>query len=519
MSVLRSSTLCCLATIALLLLPAGALAAPAGMIEEFDVGGWAYSLTPAPDGNLWFSFDRDPVRTGDTAIGRMTPAGKTTLFRAGLGPAGAPGALTVGPEGNLWFADDGRKPAIGRVTLAGAITEFSAGLGMKSHPGAIVTGPDGNLWFTDVGNPPAIGRITPDGQITEFRAGLDPKSYPEGLVAGPDGSLWFNDSAAVVGRVTPAGSITEFGDGTEPAVGALGGPVVGPDGNLWTASSGSKLGVLRVTPTGDVAAFKAGLSPRTSLLGPLAAGPDGDLWFAARGDTIKRGGSPIVGDPTAIGRITPDGQISTFARCLHQGPPYTGPNSITAGPDGNVWFTSLTTRSLPNIGTPPAIGRITPSGEITEFRAGMVYASSPDDIVAGPDGALWFSDRELRSIGRIVPPHAPPNTFIVRPVKPVRRNGVAAVPVVVPGPGALTLQPLGLLSFRNKLTPIHGAATVTTSAASCGTTSFRLALSGIAKTRLRRYGGIRLRAKVSFTPNGGTAYAEEVSIGIGLRRR
>ena len=52
----------------------------------------------------------------------------------------------------------------------------------------------------------------------------------------------------------------------------------------------------------------------------------------------------------------------------------------------------------------------------------MVYASSPDAIVAGPDGALWFTDRELRSIGRVVPPRRP-NTFIVRPAS---RRGATA---------------------------------------------------------------------------------------------
>lgn len=149
----------------------------------------------------------------------------------------------------------------------------------------------------------------------------------------------------------------------------------------------------------------------------------------------------------------------------------------------------------------------------------MVYASSPDEIVSGPDGALWFTDHELRSIGRIVPPSAPPNTFIVRPAEPAGRNGVTSVPVAVPGPGTLTLQPLGLLSYRNKLTPLHGAPASTATAASCGNTSFRLVLKGIAKRRLHRYGGVRLKAKVAFTPNGGSPYEEEVTIGVGLRRR
>jgi streptogramin lyase len=501
----RRAVLGCLAICALLW-TASASAQPIGLVEEFYVGGWAYSPTPGPAGDVWFSFDRDPVRVGDTAIGRITPDGKTTFFTKGLDRRSGPGDMTLGPDGNIWFADDGKRPAIGRITPQGTIDEFRAGLAPRGRPGAIVPGPDGNLWFTEVGRSRGIGRIAPDGTITEFREGLDPKGTPVGLVVGPDGNLWFGDTAKTVGRITPQGAIAEFGEGPS-AVGGLVAPVVGPDGNLWTVGTGSPLGFAQVSPLGAISRFSAGLSPQVSLLGPLAAGPDGNVWFTARG------GRP------AVGRVTPSGEIAEFTDCLHTGPPYTGPNSITAGPDGNVWFTSLTTRSLPNIGTPPAIGRITPSGEITEFRAGMVYASSPDEIVAGPDGALWFADRELRSIGRIVPPSAPPNTFIVRPARPAGRNGVTSVPVVVPSPGTLTLQAVGLLSYRNELTPLHGAPMLTTSAASCGNTSIRLALRGVAKKRLRRDGGIRLRAKVAFTPSGGSAYEEEVTIGVGLRRR
>src|SRR5260221_6153746 len=52
---------------------------------------------------------------------------------------------------------------------------------------------------------------------------------------------------------------------------------------------------------------------------------------------------------------------------------------ITAGPDGNLWFTD----------SAGAIGRITPSGSITLFP---VPASRPEGSTAGPDCNLWFTD-------------------------------------------------------------------------------------------------------------------------------
>src|SRR5262249_24995658 len=57
------------------------------------------------------------------------------------------------------------------------------------------------------------------------------------------------------------------------------------------------------------------------------------------------------------------------------------PIGITAGPDGNLWFTE-------SVGK---IGRITPAGTITEFPI-PTAGSAPYRITAGPDGNLWFTE-------------------------------------------------------------------------------------------------------------------------------
>jgi virginiamycin B lyase len=59
------------------------------------------------------------------------------------------------------------------------------------------------------------------------------------------------------------------------------------------------------------------------------------------------------------------------------------PRDITAGSDGNMWFTE----SNPNAGK---IGRIDLAGNITEFVV-PTSGSQPSEIVSGPDGALWFT--------------------------------------------------------------------------------------------------------------------------------
>src|SRR5260221_6830523 len=66
------------------------------------------------------------------------------------------------------------------------------------------------------------------------------------------------------------------------------------------------------------------------------------------------------------------------------------PRGITAGPDGNVWFAESGGNK---------IGRITPSGSITEFPT-PTKSSGPWGITTGPDGNVWFTE-VVGKIGRI----------------------------------------------------------------------------------------------------------------------
>ncbi|HEV3083680.1 MAG TPA: DUF4214 domain-containing protein [Gemmataceae bacterium] len=116
----------------------------------------------------------------------------------------------------------------------------------------------------------------------------------------------------------------------------------------------------------------------------ITAGPDGNLWF-----TEGRVGG------YKIGRISPAGVITEFQV------PGT-PLGITAGPDGNLWFTLMQVDTIYYEGT-EEIGRITPSGAITEFPA--PGTGTPYSITAGPDGNLWYVSNGGPGsfIGRVTP--------------------------------------------------------------------------------------------------------------------
>ena len=139
----------------------------------------------------------------------------------------------------------------------------------------------------------------------------------------------------------------------------------------------------RTTPSGVITEFPVsiGLSGAN-----ITAGPDGNLWFTSVGN---------------IGRITTSGVVTVFPTPAGK----TGrlPGDITAGPDGNLWFTDQSN---------DAIGRITPTGMVTEFSLPPVtQMAGPFSITAGPDGNLWFTRHNaftvgapsLDQIGRITP--------------------------------------------------------------------------------------------------------------------
>src|SRR5438034_225312 len=103
----------------------------------------------------------------------------------------------------------------------------------------------------------------------------------------------------------------------------------------------------------------------------ITAGPDGNLWFT---ELFSR-----------IGRITTSGVITEFPV-----PTAGNPNGITAGPDGNLWFADYGADK---------IGKITTSGVITEFS--VPTPGNPYGITAGPDGNLWFTEFTGHNIGKI----------------------------------------------------------------------------------------------------------------------
>jgi len=455
-----------------------------------------YGIAAGPDGALWFT------EFGVGKIGRITTAGAITEFAIqGDAPTPSPFGIAAGPDGALWFTEqNGGK--IGRITTAGAITEYAIP-GPLVFPWGIAAGPDGALWFTftnsnQVASIGGIGRISTSGAITEYPLSL--AFQAGGITTAPDGALWFADSNANgIGRITTAGAITEFAIPT--ANQCLGdctyGITAGPDGALWfTEFSVNKIeramvttGAITVTTSPGPLTFPLtftvdGTSYTGSVSFNWSAGEKHTIgvvttpqygvfgaryaftgWSDGGGQThtITAGATSsytasfatqyqliTVGEPPGAGTISVsplsrDGfygagaSVQLTARpnsgfqffnwssdaagnanplFLAMVAPYTvqanfiGPSTtvstseypapsflasppvfprvfgIAAGPDGALWFTEENIKK---------IGRITTTGVITEYQA----PAGPSFITAGPDGALWFSELGTDGIGRV----------------------------------------------------------------------------------------------------------------------
>src|SRR5262249_29968220 len=100
--------------------------------------------------------------------------------------------------------------------------------------------------------------------------------------------------------------------------------------------------------------------------------------IGAAGITAGPGGNLSFTAPvqSEVGRITPSGQVTEFSTLGNE------PGAITAGPDGNLWFVGNFVGGK--------VGRITPDGQVTEFSLPNAFIQ-PVAITAGPDGNVWFT--------------------------------------------------------------------------------------------------------------------------------
>ncbi len=356
----------------------------------FSAHSFSGQFAVAPDGALVAGVcDADCPRS-DMTIARVDPDGSVKelahLEKRGPFPQ-LFGTLAAGRDGSVWFTRPWQG-IVGRVDASGTLRTYQRELPPGTTPYGIAVGRHGLAWVSDSWRAQVV-HLTPGGHLRVFGNGLAPENTPGPPVATSDGAVWFYETLSWhprLVRIAPDGSMTEIRDpiclkfacynGSTSVMQATGRDVrlIGTAGDNGPAIS------YRVAPDGSsrpasaagcfIAAINVVCLPGARTLAGLGnqivRGPDGNLWFA---------------DPNrdAIGRVTPGGHITYFTRGLTRWD--SGPQYITVGPDGALWFTEMRDR----------IGRITTGGKITEFPGKVPFRSFVGGIVTGRDGNLWFT--------------------------------------------------------------------------------------------------------------------------------
>jgi streptogramin lyase len=368
---------------------------PSGVITTFSLPGNfspIAGLSSGPDGNVWFTETEDvggSLVGEQPAIGEITPAGATTLFKIPQGTTLDPSrgvdvnptAIATARDGAMWFVENA---GIGRITTDGKLDQFPL-----TTPGAtaeyIATGPGDTMWFAQVVGAPgwgptpwSIGRITAHGSVTLYSLPADVASISD-IAEAADGDLWFT-AGSVIDRITPKGKVTSFPINSLEAEAIT----IGPNGNAWfwglfsTAEAGgaAAAGIGEVTSKGQVKVYGvSSMEPIENLI----SGPGGDLWFGGQQSSGTTLGAPV------IGRISTSGKSGST---IPTGPAY----DLTLGPDGSVWFLTLGQNGL-------ALGVATRSGIVVtqdppglNFGAPTAYAGADNVMTFGPHGNLWLTD-------------------------------------------------------------------------------------------------------------------------------
>ena len=148
--------------------------------------------------------------------------------------------------------------------------------------------------------------------------------------------------------------------------------------------------------------YPAGVGPTAgngALPQEVTVGPDGNLWYTDEVSGVFKF-SPKNLEALACSSSSPAVGCEVSANAV-------APTDIVAGPDGALWFTQ-SAGGNPRDGRTyfqASIGRITTAGSYTSYSVPASASKVPglDAITLGPNGNLWFTETAVDRIGEITP--------------------------------------------------------------------------------------------------------------------
>jgi streptogramin lyase len=382
---------------------------PTGSVTTFAVPTGNAGLTgicSAPNGTSWF------LEYSADKLGSITSAGAFHEYPIPSAYS-EPNDCVAGPDGAIWFTESIGK--LGRATTSGSITELPLSGPQADARGIDVA--DGNIWFTEQQAEGIIGQVelhavknsqpkylsftltlakasqlgVPEKialkvEVKDLRGRVITGTYPYPIHLTTSDARQARLTTNVLTSSTQPVAVVFSGRYTDAtiAANAQGGgtsysatllPFTPPEKRLpapaFNVIVGKQKSLWMCLSDGSIATRSAsgilhdyGGSNYFEVEGcSMAEGADGNVWFPDYAND-------------RIGKITPQGKL-TYIDLEHDASPL----AIAAGSDGALWFTE---------DFPDKIGRVTTAGQVTTFNAKF----GAYDIVAGPDGNLWFDDHK-----------------------------------------------------------------------------------------------------------------------------
>jgi 6-phosphogluconolactonase (cycloisomerase 2 family) len=492
-------------------------------------------------------FDRNPDTgelayedciTSDSNVAGCTRIAGATAFGMGTGLDGLI-SIAVSADGNSVYAASqlgnavarfDRDPDTGELAYQGCISSDTDVGGCTPIPGAVSGGAQTAL------DAPFSVAVSADG--TSVYSASEHSDAVARFDRDPDtGELLYQDcitSDSGVGGCTPIAGATAFGVGTGlDSLFSLG---VSADGNSVYAASQlgdavarfdrdpdtgeltyqdcitSDSNVAGCTPIAGATAFGVG----TGLDGliSLAVSADAESLYAAsyESDAVARfDRDPGTGALTYQGCITSDSGVGGCvpvpgATPFGVGTGLDGLFSVAASADGQrVYAASFDGDAVARFDRDPdsgalsyrgCIGSNTEVGACTSIPGATAGGANSGldalrSIVVSADGtSVYSASFDGDAVARF-DRDPPSNAFTFGRLKRNTRNGTAELSVKVPGPGVLILAGRSLRRAEREA----GAA---------GLTKLPVRATGKAARQLRRRGEVRVSARVTYTPNGGT---------------
>jgi streptogramin lyase len=412
-----------------------------GVFTEYSVPAVPTALTVGPDRNLWFT------QPTNNKIGKITTSGAIAEYTLGSSPYG----IAAGPDGKIWYTSYATSK-IGTTTTTERITEptetlapVQAGVTCAPElkagcrrlwyyyaPTTTATGESPSEWgryqsrlwkvYLEAFNPvsktlqmTAVAEYSYDSR-GELRAEWDPRISPALKT-----TYGYDEQGHLTALSAPGRQpwIFTYGTGSgDSGTGRLLKETRPPAGTaLWngeavvattkpTFRGSAKVGERTVATAGGWSGSPLAYSFQwercqaaeeacVPILGATNKGyvpqsADAGRYLAIAVTATNAGGSATqtsyMGEPVSEGDFKAPHEIIEYSLAAGS-----SPFGITAGSDGNIWFTESGSGK---------VGKITKTGATQEYATGT---SEPEGITAGSQGntSLWFVQHSGRTLGEI----------------------------------------------------------------------------------------------------------------------